>query len=84
MAGSSSRTDAATTHRHQYRTLPASDMTDNNGLKISEVGDGGISDEEEPVKQGWWTRERFVFKSQQVPETQLTGAISQLSWSLAL
>lgn len=63
MVGGSSRSDAgATTHRHRYRTLPASDMADNDGLKVSQVGDV-ISDEEERVKQGWWTRERFVSKS---------------------
>lgn len=60
MVGGSSRSDAgATTHRHRYQTLPSSEMAGNDGLKASQMEDV-ISDEEELVKRGWWTRERFV------------------------
>lgn len=52
------------THRYRYRTLPDSDMSDNDGFKIPPVeGVDDLSVEEDAVK-GWWTRERLVYQLQ--------------------
>lgn len=62
VGGSSGTGSGATTHRHRYRTVPVSDMADNDGFKIPTADVDGLSDEENLGKGGWWTRERSVFR----------------------